>query len=769
MASQKVASAYIDLQLQTAAFKAAINEATGEMKKFSAQTREEMAKSRESVKLLSEELGLGIPRGLQGIISKLPGVTTAMNAAFDAVVVFALIKTVVEVTEKVAEFIKKNEEAAKRNATAWTSIHTSIQTQNDDLELTKIKLENAIAKLEHKPENKLAEAIAEARVEADKLGDKIEQVVKQIQEAVKGEQAGDLYKLFANQTGGTATGKVIEDLRLKLANIDNGFTKGDPTQARQAALQEARDALRPIIQASHATMSQSLTVMGQVREAAESVALVTPFKQSAAIAAGRVPTDPAAAKIEYETATEAARNIQGALGVAGNTQQVNALQGKQGRKIDADAAAKARLKAIQDEYEKETLLHQKSTQEQEDYWKKYLNTFRYNTDEWRAIAKSWTTAHDAGQADIFKSLMEFQPKIEPRGLVTPFDEESLKAAKDTTDAQQKAARDIFTGAFEDLKQKEQIAELLIKIEEANGRLTANQAVQQLAALHATTQAATTQAFGAAQNTGANFNLKEAGLYSPQAAVAQQLQDTQDQWKTSFPGQVAETFNAIIAESENWGTQFKSTIEGALSDVNNAIIHLLTTRPQPGDHPFRQAGVQIFGGVARSGLEDAEGQIMKLLHLGSGKVQKVHVENWPTIGASGSPAGAISSAVSAATGAVSSGSGGFWNGLFHGIGKFAGFMETGGVMSPGDFYMTGEKGPELIQVGSTSRINSARDTSSLFGSGDTYHNWNIDARGSTDPAAVRAQVMAGIRQAAPHIVAASTQSQKDHASRIPRSK
>jgi hypothetical protein len=98
MPSQKVASAYVDLQLQTAQFKAAIGEASGEM-------REESAKSRESVKLVSEELGLGIPRGLQKFISTLPGVTTAMNLAFDSVVVFALAKTVVEVTEKVAKFI----------------------------------------------------------------------------------------------------------------------------------------------------------------------------------------------------------------------------------------------------------------------------------------------------------------------------------------------------------------------------------------------------------------------------------------------------------------------------------------------------------------------------------------------------------------------------------------------------------------------------------------------------------------------------------------
>ena len=132
--SKKVASAYVDLQLSIAQFKAATGEASGLMKSFAAQTREEMQKSRESVRLLSEELGLGIPRGLQGIISKLPGVTTAMNLAFDSVVVFALISTVVEVTKKVTEFAKKSEEAAKKHAEAWQNTIVPINDTNDKLE-----------------------------------------------------------------------------------------------------------------------------------------------------------------------------------------------------------------------------------------------------------------------------------------------------------------------------------------------------------------------------------------------------------------------------------------------------------------------------------------------------------------------------------------------------------------------------------------------------------------------------------------------------------
>ena len=151
MPSQKVASAYVDLQLQTAQFKAASGEASGEMRKFSATMREESAKSRESVKLLSEELGLGIPRGLQKFISTLPGVTTAMNLAFDSVVVFALAKTVVEVTEKVAKFIEKANTAGTEFSASMRKMTGATQEENDKLALSVEKMKAHLTEIEKKP------------------------------------------------------------------------------------------------------------------------------------------------------------------------------------------------------------------------------------------------------------------------------------------------------------------------------------------------------------------------------------------------------------------------------------------------------------------------------------------------------------------------------------------------------------------------------------------------------------------------------------------
>lgn len=72
---------------------------------------------------------------------------------------------------------------------------------------------------------------------------------------------------------------------------------------------------------------------------------------------------------------------------------------------------------------------------------------------------------------------------------------------------------------------------------------------------------------------------------------------------------------------------------------------------------------------------------------------------------------------------------------------------GGPVQGGKPYLVGERGPELFVP---SRSGSIVPNKSL-GGGMTI---NVDARGASDPAAVRAQVEMGIAQAAPYIIAAA---------------
>lgn len=78
---------------------------------------------------------------------------------------------------------------------------------------------------------------------------------------------------------------------------------------------------------------------------------------------------------------------------------------------------------------------------------------------------------------------------------------------------------------------------------------------------------------------------------------------------------------------------------------------------------------------------------------------------------------------------------------------------GGSVGKNRPYMVGEQGPELFIPGGSGTIIPNRNLSSN-GSGGSPISINVDARGSNDPAAVRAQVQQGILEAAPAIIAAA---------------
>lgn len=77
--------------------------------------------------------------------------------------------------------------------------------------------------------------------------------------------------------------------------------------------------------------------------------------------------------------------------------------------------------------------------------------------------------------------------------------------------------------------------------------------------------------------------------------------------------------------------------------------------------------------------------------------------------------------------------------------------NGTINSPGGMTLVGERGPEIVNLPRGSQVIPAHRAQNMMGGGI---NISVDARGSADPAAVRAQVEAGILQAAPAIIAAA---------------
>lgn len=79
---------------------------------------------------------------------------------------------------------------------------------------------------------------------------------------------------------------------------------------------------------------------------------------------------------------------------------------------------------------------------------------------------------------------------------------------------------------------------------------------------------------------------------------------------------------------------------------------------------------------------------------------------------------------------------------------------GGSVSGNQPYMVGERGPELFVPGGNGTVIPNANMRGGGGGGGSSFNISVDARGSSDPAAVRAQVQQGILEAAPAIIAAA---------------
>lgn len=79
--------------------------------------------------------------------------------------------------------------------------------------------------------------------------------------------------------------------------------------------------------------------------------------------------------------------------------------------------------------------------------------------------------------------------------------------------------------------------------------------------------------------------------------------------------------------------------------------------------------------------------------------------------------------------------------------------NGTVNAPGGMALVGERGPEIVNLPRGSQVIPAHRSKNMAGGGI---NITVDARGSADPAAVRAQVQQGILEAAPALIAAAEQ-------------
>jgi hypothetical protein len=229
-----------------------------------------------------------------------------------------------------------------------------------------------------------------------------------------------------------------------------------------------------------------------------------------------------------------------------------------------------------------------------------------------------------------------------------------------------------------------------------------------------------------------------------------MQDAWDQFESTALGGATTALQEFAAKATDAGAAVKDFLTGGINTINGAIVQDLT-KPHGARSQFGAAGHEIFTSATGSLLRGAEGSILKGLGIG-GKADGSSASSalWVRMAAA---AGAAGAAVGTGGKAVSSGFGAFLSAF--GIPGFA----VGTNYVPQDMLAVLHQGEAVVP-------KPYNDDDAGGGSG---HTFNIDARGATDPAQVRAQVMQGIREAAPHIVRGAVTAMDARSARNPSGK
>jgi hypothetical protein len=733
----KVASAYVDLVARTEAFHKALGDATAATKKWSAEMREEAEKSRESIRLLSEEIGLGIPRGLQKIISELPGLSAALNFAFDGVVILTMIKLTVEAGEKLAEFVKKNEEAARKAAEAWRGVEQPLRTTNLELQLTNDRLENAIAKLRNEPQNGIKEAIDEAIISAGKLGDKLADDAKKIADVLEKQEVGFWGRVTGNEGDADVTERA-QELQPKLASIQTANQNFDFSGMDDKAVAQKRKEFADTYQKALDVEIRWASL--QLDDAKEAQRQHDVFGQAEADQGKRI-----GSLNEYMTGLVQMR-------------QFNSLSQTSSEDEGALAKAKAQEEAFR--------------AQEEDFFRNRSENYRVYTAQikeatqalWDNTIKSFAD----GQRDIAESYKRDE-EGQRRNAESFF---KLQAQKIEAIDQVAKSEERAAGIQAQLEQGQ------IKRDSAAGVIGPHEAAVLVAAAHVEEYTTKLKALETQLAELNKLSVNDANGISYDPAIAKKqfdiksemdslglserisvLDDAVNQFKTTFKGAIDSIFDEVMVKSQQTTNQIREIVTHLIDSLNSEMAKSLTGQKTDYRKVF-QGAAESF---AKTGLEKAEGlgvQMLATTGLGKmlgldkhGKADGYHMwmDNLPqgpatgatASGGSGSSAGKVIDSIGGGLMGMlndSNWASSLFGGKLFGAGSFfGGGHALGGAVAAGVPIDVGELGRERFVPQVPGRIVPNRE----LGGGAPSIGY-IDARG-TDPALSRANFERALSQ------------------------
>lgn len=846
MSNDVVAQLSVQVDANTVRLRTEMDKAAASTRAAARTMRAEVQEARGTIMVLGEEIGIHLPRHVQKFVASIPGIAPALSAAFSTVAVVAIGAAAVEAGKKLYEFYEKSKHASEEAAKATKDFIGGMHASNLEHEVQLAKLDEEIAKLEHRPANHLATALAEARAEAFKLGEQLRKDVDEAHKLIEEKLGAGWFQRAI--LGAAGSGGTLDQLDDYQAALEHAAKTVDPVERANKLnsltgqkLDDLHEeiAARTRLQALEKKISDTQSGEPFSRgELSEILALRRRFNNGSPDA-----TDQTRAlnslkafhdmvQDQNQMAVDDLREIQGQGRLARDKGEVDAL-------AEAKRRAQLRMQQLEDELAQQKNLHAMSAAEERDFWKSKMFAGLNLGDPVNALiqrrmAPLSQTAYRE-QAEELKNWAAMMADLNKESGKqfnenNPFGD---KAQDRSRGADQLAGIEALhnraellreiAGAQQELNAKEAVESGLMRrgeeaiVAQRNALSKLQDELGELEAKRAAALLMAPEARGAKDNPEALQNeilQKQAGVdLAAQTLAYEQRQQT-------FAGQMRTMLDDWIERATDLSSIMKQFFESTLGTVNDALLKMGTQRDHRG--VWGQAGKSIFTNVAKTGLQYAEGSLMKLLIGDHGKpdgsggkpfhvildsdksggssggvggvlggvLGKLGIHLPGLGGAGGGPlgtqgnpfyvkdvdGGGSGSGFSSMFGGGSgsdSGSGGFGQ-MFAQMLGFGGGMADGGVMRPGGFYLTGERGPELINVGSPSRIHNARETAGIMGSGggdagDTHLHFHTDARGSNDPVAVEAAVERSMRRWAPQIVQASHASRLDRQSRVANSK
>ena len=165
-------------------------------------------------------------RAAERFLTMIPGLAPALQAAFPLVGAIAFAEVVGRAVEHFQKLGLGAQEAEEKINSAFREINVEARASNDTLQVGNDRLENEIAKIEHKPENGIKLALDEAIQAADELGKALDSDLSKLGKTVSENKVGMLGQILGQaSTLGNRSG-----------------TQALPGQCRQSHLAERNSA-----------------------------------------------------------------------------------------------------------------------------------------------------------------------------------------------------------------------------------------------------------------------------------------------------------------------------------------------------------------------------------------------------------------------------------------------------------------------------------------------------------------------------------------------